>query len=372
MNHKDLFEFSNPKAAYLSQEEEIDSTIKKILLSGEYVLNKQVRLLEENFAKYIGVHCALGVNSGTDALILGMRGMGIGEGDEIITTSLTASATISAIRMVGATPVYVDVDANTLNIDCNAVESRISPRTVGIIGVHLYGNPCDLISLKKIVSKNGLVLIEDCAQATGANFQGVKVGSFGNLACFSFYPTKNLGAFGDGGMIATSDENLYSVICRLRQYGWDEGRVSVEVSGVSRLDEIQAGVLNVKLTHLEKKNMRRREIANMYRKNLNESKFRITQETENGFHVYHLFTARVKGRHKLMDNMKEQGINLGIHYAVPTHKQLALRGTSKEFLPITENACEEIVSLPMYPEIENLEVERICEKLNLYAEEYYV
>lgn len=343
---------------------EIDRAIEKVLLKGTYVLGEEVEKFERKFANYIGKRYCVGVNSGTDALILSLRCIGVGPGDEVITTSLTASATVASIAVLGATPVFVDIDSKTLNIDVDKIIDRISSKTVAVIAVHLYGNPCEMQKLKKICSQYNLSLIEDCAQANGSTYLGDRVGSFGDLSCFSFYPTKNLGAIGDGGAILTSNKKYYAKIKSLRQYGWNSHRSSCEISGVSRLDEIQAAILNVKLNSLDEQNMKRRQIALIYAQNLDLEKFTLPSETISGKHVYHLYVVRSSQRDFCIRSLQRQGVKPSIHYRVPTHLQPAFNHTKQSHLQVTEKIATEIFSLPMFPELSENTVIEICNILN--------
>jgi len=343
---------------------EIDRAIEKVLLKGTYVLGEEVEKFELKFANYIGKKYCVGVNSGTDALILSLRCIGVGPGDEVITTSLTASATVASIAVLGAIPVFVDIDSKTLNIDVNKIIDRISSKTVAVIAVHLYGNPCEMQKLKKICSQYNLTLIEDCAQANGSTYLGDRVGSFGDLSCFSFYPTKNLGAIGDGGAILTSNKKYYAKIKSLRQYGWNSYRSSCEISGVSRLDEIQAAILNVKLNSLDKQNMKRRQIALIYAQNLDLEKFTLPSETTFGKHVYHLYVVRSSQRDFCIRSLQRQGVKPSIHYRVPTHLQPAFNHTKQSHLQVTEKIATEVFSLPMFPELSENTVIEICNILN--------
>lgn len=343
---------------------EIDQAIERVLLKGTYVLGEEVENFERNFAQYIGKKYCAGVNSGTDALILSLRCIGVGPGDEVITTSLTASATVAAIAVLGAIPVFVDIDSKTLNIDVDKIEERISLKTKAVVAVHLYGNPCEMKKLKKICSQYNLTLIEDCAQANGSTYLGDRVGSFGDISCFSFYPTKNLGAMGDGGAILTSNKKYYAKIKSLRQYGWNFDRSSCEISGVSRLDEIQAAILNVKLNSLDEQNMKRRQIASIYAQNLDQEKFTLPSETIFAKHVYHLYVVRSSQRDSCIRSLERQGVKPSIHYRVPTHLQPAFYHAKQFHLQVTEKIATEIFSLPMFPELSEDTVIKICNILN--------
>jgi dTDP-4-amino-4,6-dideoxygalactose transaminase len=354
--------FANPSEENNLIFNEIQAAISSVLKSNDYVLGPQVEIFEENFAKFIGVKHCIGVNSGTDALILALRSLGIGKSDEVITTSHTAVATVAAIIAVGATPIYVDIDLSTYNIDPSKVVDAITPQTRAIIAVHLYGNPCDLKSLCEIAKSNSLFLIEDCAQSTGAEIEGQKVGSFGDLACFSFYPTKNLGCVGDGGAILLQDSNLADKIIKLRQYGWDANRNSQISSAASRLDELQAAILNVKLKHLDQNNQARICLANQYKANLEKTKFILPETSEKFKHVYHLFVVRAKNRDSVINYLNSHQIFPGIHYKLPVHLQTAYFNRNQN-LANTEYVCTEILSLPIYPTLSSNQIDDISERL---------
>lgn len=335
---------ANPRASYVEHRDEINEAIHNVLESGSYILGDQVRLFENNFAKYIGVKYCVGVASGTDALFLSMKALGIGKGDEVITVSHTAVATVSSIVMTGATPVLIDIEPETFTMDTFKIKSAITKNTKAIIPVHLYGNPCSMFQILDIALKYSIAVIEDCAQSTGAiyryNRNEKSVGSIGNLGCFSFYPTKNLGCFGDGGAITTDSKKLYDKLLLLRQYGWKKRYIS-EIHGYnSRLDEIQAAVLNVKLKYLDEDNKKRQQIA-------------INRGESSSNSVYHLHVVREKNRAKVMTKMLKEGVQTAIHYPVPIHLQpgykhlVRVSGTMVE----TERAAKEVMSLPMYPQL---------------------
>jgi len=284
-----------------------------------------------------------------------MRALGIGPGDEVITVSHTALATTAAIVMTGATPVLVDIEESYYTIDPIKVASAVTPKTKAILPVHLYGQPCDMDPLIDLAQKNNLKVIEDCAQAHGALYKGRKVGTMGDIGCFSFYPTKNLGALGDGGGIITNDSSIAEHLRQLRQYGWDFERVAQTSSGVSRLDEIQAAVLRVKLKYLDDSNAKRRHIALSYNELLKNSSLTLPQERDNCQHVYHLYVVRSDNRDKNMDDLAEKNIFGGIHYTHPVHMhpgyEMQFRIAS-EGLFVTDKIVKEILTLPLYPELD--------------------
>jgi dTDP-4-amino-4,6-dideoxygalactose transaminase len=353
---------ANPSSENLLILEEIQAAITTVLISNEYILGSQVSIFEENFAKFIGVEYCIGVNSGTDALILALRSLGIGKSDEVITTSHTAVATIAAIVSVGATPVFVDIDLETYNIEPNQIVGAITTRTKAIIAVHMYGNPCDMESLCQISKAYSIFLIEDCAQATGAEFKGKKIGSFGDISCFSFYPTKNLGCIGDGGAILVRDKNLADMLLKLRQYGWNSERNAELKSNASRLDELQAAILNVKLNNLDRLNNARINIANQYRKNLQNSTLFLPETHNESTHVFHLYVVKSTQRDALIKHLNFYNIYPGIHYKIPVHLQTAYND-KKRHLPNTEKVCAEILSLPMYPTLSTDQIDFISERI---------
>jgi len=344
---------------------EIDLAIKRVLNSGQLILGREVKNFENNFSRYLGVKYGVGVNSGTDALKISLRSLGVGPGHEVITVSNTAVPTVSAIREVGAMPKLVDIKEN-YTIDETKIVKAITKKTKHIIAVHLYGQPCNMPAILKIAKKYKLKVIEDCCQAHGAKINGRAVGAFGHIGCFSFYPTKNLGAYGDGGMILTNNKNLAATCRALRMYGMKEGYHS-EIEGYnSRLDEIQAGILNVKLKYLDKWNERRKAIAGYYLKNIKNQKIILAKIDKNISSSFHLFVIRTANRRKLEKYLKASGIGYGIHYPYPVHCQPAYKFLNYKpgNLPRTEKFAEQILSLPIFPELTDSELKYIVQKLN--------
>jgi dTDP-4-amino-4,6-dideoxygalactose transaminase len=361
MNEKILC--ANPRRQFVTQSEEIETAISRVLKSDFYVLGSEVDNFEKEFANYCGSSACIGVNSGTDALILSLRAIGVGSGDEVITPSHTAVATVAAIVNCGATPIFVDVDPISYTIDASLISQAVTSRTKAIIVVHIYGHPCDMNSIMEVAHTHNVDVIEDCAQAHGAEWNGKKVGTFGIVGCFSFYPTKNLGAIGDGGAVVTNDPVIAERIRSLRQYGWDSNRVSIEPSGISRLDEIQAAILRVKLPRLDIQNERRRAIATAYRERLLQVDLVLPTERPGVKHAYHLFVIRIKNRENVILHLNSLGIFPGIHYPLPVH----LHPSYSRFAPrdsgalkVTESLSKEILSLPMFPELSDSEIERVC------------
>jgi len=356
---------ANPGMAYRAHRDEIDAAVHHVLESGRYILGEQVKAFETAFAAYCGVAYAVGVASGTDALHLALRACGVGSGDEVITVAHTAVATVAAVELAGARPVLVDIDPAHYTLDPARLESVLTPRTRAVIPVHLYGCPADLSPIRDWADRHGVWVIEDCAQAHGAWYQGRRVGAWGHLATFSFYPTKNLGAFGDGGAVVTDDPVLAGRLRELREYGWRERYISADRGFNSRLDELQAAILNVKLRYLDQDNEKRRKLADIYNAMLRESDLILPVEPPRSTHVYHLYVVRSKRRDALRAWLYEQGIGTAIHYPQPVHLQPAYAdlGYSVGSLPATEWVAGQVLSLPLYPELEEVQVQRIAEAI---------
>lgn len=343
---------ANPKAQYLSYKDEIDAAISRVLDSGWYILGKEVELFEEEFADFIGVKHGIGVGSGTEALHMALVACGIGPGDEVITVAHTAVATAAAISLAGATPAFVDIEPENFTIDPNCIQEAITPKTKAIIPVHIYGHPADMDSIMRIAQEKGLNVIEDCAQAHGAKYKGQRVGSIADMGCFSFYPTKNLGAIGDGGMVVTNNSELAEKTRLLREYGWKERFVSSSEGWNSRLDEMHAAILRVKLKHLDEDNQNRVKLAEQYLEDLQDLPLGLPKREDNCTHVYHLFVIKTDNRKALQDYLEEKGISTSIQYPVPIHLQGYYMSLAKNIsLRVTEKLAKEILSLPMYPEL---------------------
>lgn len=342
---------------------EIDTAIERVLQRGWFILGPECEAFETEFADYIGVPYAVGCNSGTDAIELAFRALGIGEGDEVITAPLTAAFGVFAITAAGATPVFVDINPRTYNLDANRVEAAITSRTRAIMPVHLYGQPADMGTLLEIAEQYDLRIVEDCAQAHGATYRGQRVGSLGDVAAFSFYPTKNLGAYGDGGMVVTSSQAVAERLKMLRN-GGQRTRYAHEIYGInSRLDEMQAAILSVKLKHLDADNARRQQIAARYHKRLGDSPVQVPWVASDVEHVYHLYVVRPPDREALTAQLKAQGVGAMVHYPTPTHLQGAYHdlGYPAGAFPEAEAAALEILSLPIYPELTDEEVEYVAQ-----------
>ncbi len=349
--------FNELRSGYLAHQAEIDAAVQRVLQSGWYILGREVAAFEAEFADFCGAAGCVGVNSGTDALYLALRACDIGPGDEVITVAHTAVATVAAIRMTGATPVLVDIDAQTYTMAAAALAAAITPATRAVIPVHLYGHPADMDAI--LSAAKGLVVIEDCAQAHGAQYKGKPVGSFGALACYSFYPTKNLGALGDGGAVTSNHPELLERLRLLREYGWTpQARYVSQVEGVnSRLDELQAAILRVRLRHLDAENARRRTLAALYDALLPNALKRPVASTDCR-HVYHLYVVQHPHRDALRTRLADAGVGTGIHYPTPVHRQPAYQHgqVRAAALPVTECAAREVLSLPMYPALSEAQV----------------
>jgi len=356
-------------AQYQELKNDIHAAVEGVFKSGHFINGPNVSALESEIAQYVGCRFAVALNSGTDALHLALRALDIGRGDEVITTPFTFIATTEAIGIVGATPVFVDIDPATYNIDCAAIEAAISPRTKAIMPVHLYGAPAALARIKEIAERHHLAIIEDCAQAIGAQSDGKRVGSFGEFGAFSFFPSKNLGAFGDGGMLTTNSEELGARARSLRAHG---GRVKYyhEELGVnSRLDEVQAAILRVKLPHLETWIERRRAVAHRYSQALSQA---VVTPVENPIdrHVYHQYTIRVDDRDGVVTALKSAQIQSMIYYPVPLHLQQVHKdlGYREGSFPASEIAAREVLSLPMFPELAGEDQQQVIAELLRVAE----
>lgn len=354
---------ASPHKQYQALKGEIDAAVQRVLDSGYYILGPEVKAFEEEFAAYLGLPHFCGVGNGTDALHVALAALGLKAGDEVITTSHTAVATVTAVVQAGCTPVLAEIEPEYYTLDPCSVEACITPRTKAIIGVHIYGQPVDIPAFAALAKKRGLFFIEDCAQAHGAKLGGRMVGTFGDISCFSFYPTKNLGALGDGGGVGTKDPALAEKIRLIRQYGWAERYVSHVHGWNTRLDELQAAVLRVKLRHLDRENARRREIAKAYQAGLRGiGQLTLPAIRENSEHVFHLFAVRSPKRDLLQKKLHDSGVQTLVHYPVPVHLQPAYRWVrAGGGLAVTEALAREELSLPMHPYLTDEEVKRTVE-----------
>ena len=364
---------TDPRAGYLAQRAAIDAAIARVLEGGIYILGQEVVAFEAAFAAFVGVTHAVGVGNGTDAIELALRACGVGAGDLVFTVSHTAVATVAAIERTGATAALIDVEPGTYTIAPHELSRalRMPPkgRPAAVLPVHLYGQPADLSALSDIARTHGLRLIEDCAQSHGALLCGRPVGSVGDIGCFSFYPTKNLGALGDGGMVVTNDPTLASAAREIREYGWRERYISARVGINSRLDAIQAAILGVKLERLAADNARRQAIATRYDVGLAGLPLAVPTRRPNATHVFHQYVIRLAGRDPLRDRLRGAGITTGIHYPAPVHRQPAYEGRlvpGPLGLGVTERAAAQILSLPIYPQLSDEAVERVIAEIRRF------
>jgi dTDP-4-amino-4,6-dideoxygalactose transaminase len=355
--------FVNLNQQYMDIKDEVNQSIETVLKRGNFVLGENVKKFEIEFAEYCQCIYGIGVGSGTDALYLSLLSLNIGNGDEVITVPNSFISTTYAIAYTGAKTVFIDIDPMTYNINPALIEEVISDKTKAIIPVHLYGQPCDIDSIMAIADKYSLKVIEDACQAHGARFKGKKVGSFGDAGCFSFYPTKNLGAYGDGGFITTNNDALAKKLYLLRNYGQAEKYRHITRGFNTRLDEIQAAVLRIKLRKIEGWNEKRRKLSSYYDKCL-EGNSNIVRPWINECvqHVYYLYVIRCKEREKLQEHLSDNGVGTLIHYPIPIHKQDACKEINIRTGPLkmTEKYANEILSLPLYPEMSLEDVERVC------------
>lgn len=351
---------------------DLDQAIHNVMARGDFALGEDVTRFEEEFAAFCGTRFAVGVDSGLSALDLSLRALGVGAGDEVIVPAHTFIATAAAATFAGAHPVFVDVSANTYNIDVSKIEAAITPRTKAIIPVHLYGLPAEMSEIMALADRYGLVVIEDACQAHGASYKGQRTGSIGHAAAFSFYPTKNLGGCGDGGMMVTNDENVAEQVRALRNCGQKEKYIHELAPFNHRLDTLQAAILRVKLQHLDEWIAARRSHAALYTELLSEiGEVAVPVEPANTTHVYHLYVLWTRDRDALRSYLQEQGIATGIHYPIPIHLQpfYAGNGFQRGQFPITEKLCEGIVSLPMFPEMTDEQVQYVAEKVIAFTEQ---
>jgi len=361
-----MIPFAELRSQYASIKDDIDEAIQRVLENGWYILGENVERFEKEFADYCGAKYAIGVGSGTEALHLALLACGVQPGDEVITVPNTAVPTASAISFANAVPVFVDIDPVSYNMDPTQIERRITPRTRAVIPVHLYGQAADMDPILEVAHRHNLKVVEDAAQAHGTEYRGKRVGALGDVGCFSFYPSKNLGAYGDGGAIVTNDEDLAQNAFLLRNYG-QKTRYYHSTKGFnSRLDELQAAVLRVKLRYLDSWNEARRQRAARYDRLLANSGVTTPAEMPYGRHIYHLYVIRSPKRDDLQRFLESRGIGTIIHYPVPIHLQEAYQdlGQAPGSFPIAERHAREALSLPMYPELPEESIERIAEAIH--------
>jgi len=358
---------ANPSEQFKSYQLEIEKAVISVMRSNRYVLGKEVDSLEKEFADYIGTTSAIGVANGTDAIELALRALNIGPGDDVITVSHTAVATVAAIECTGAKAVLVDVEPKSYTLNPVQLEECFTKNTKAIIVVHLYGNAADLDSIVTFCNSHKLFLIEDVSQAHGAKYNGKRLGSFGDFGCFSCYPTKNLGAIGDAGLVTTNNNDLANKVRMLREYGW-ENRTSIFPGRNSRLDEIQAAVLRVKLKYLDADNEKRRKLAKYYSDELSELPIQLPSIRAGVESVFHLFVVQVENRQLLLKYLKEEGILAGIHYLLPVHLQPAYQDhiQTANDMSTSESIVKKIISLPIYPELSFDDAKKIINTLKKF------
>lgn len=351
------------KRQYLSIKDEIDRAISRVIDNSSFILGEEVSSFEQDFARFCQVKYAVGTSSGTAALRLALVCLGMARGDEVVTTPFTFIATAESIIQVGARPVFVDIEEDTYNLDVGKVERAITKKTKAIIPVHLYGHPVDLDPLIEIAKKYKISIIEDACQAHGALYKAKRVGSIGDVGCFSFYPGKNLGCYGDGGILVTDNKEIYEKARLLRDHGRSDKYTHILHGYNFRLDALQAAILKVKLRYLDQWNDKRRKNAKFYNDKLN-TLHTVVKPVEKDYakHVYHLYAIRTKERDKLKSFLKQNGVDSGIHYPIPLHKQPVYADVKlyRDKLPISENHSEQVLSLPMFAELEKSQIEKIC------------
>ena len=364
---------TDPRAGYFEQKDEIDAAIARVLASGQYILGQEVEGFEAAFAAWLGMGHAVGAGSGTDAIELALLACNVASGDLVFTVSHTAVATVAAIERAGAVPVLVDIEPGGFTMDpaslAVALRSPPSGRPAAILPVHLYGEPADLAPIMELAGRHGLRLIEDCAQSHGAAYRGRPTGSFSDIACFSFYPTKNLGALGDAGMTATDDPELAVALRELREYGWRERYVSARTGINTRLDPLQAAILAARLPRVGDDNARRQRIAARYDQGLAGLPLGLPRRHAECAHVFHQYVIRSAERDRLREHLRVAQIGTGIHYPVPVHLQPAYQGRLGEFpvgLPETTRAVREILSLPIYPQLAEEAADRVIAEIRRF------
>lgn len=358
-------------AQYKTIRKEIDNVVKEVIESGWFIMGPNVKAFEEEMAEYCGTKYAIACASGTDALMMGLMAMDIQPGDEVITTPFTFAATAEVVALLGVRAVFVDIDSVSYNIDVKAIKNAITQKTKAIIPVHLYGQPADMDEITELAKDNNLIVIEDACQAVGAKYKGNKACSMGNMGCLSFFPAKNLGAYGDGGMILTSDEELNRKLCMIRDHGSDR-RYHHAILGLnSRLDALQAAILRVKLKYIDDWNEARKDRAALYTELLRNAAVQVPTVLDDRTHVFHQYTLRVKNRDGLREFLQENGIASAIHYPIPLHMQPAFHdpGQAEGNFPIAEGIARDVISLPMYPELTEEAIQFIASKIIEFTSE---
>lgn len=364
-----MISFGNPYSSYKAYKSEIDQAIQRVINSGSYILGKEVEAFEQEFASFNNENFhAIGVANGTDAIALCLRSLGLGFGDEVITPSHTAVATVAGIEQAGCSPVFADIDPVSRCMAPKSVIQRINSKTRAIMPVHIYGQPADMPKLLEIAQDKNLEIIEDCSQAHGAEINGSKVGTFGILAAFSCYPTKNLGGTGDGGVILSETLELAEQIKSLRQYGWNNQRESVKPGFNSRLDEMQAAILRVKLKHLSEDNRKRREIADRYDEAFSSLPVTLPHRPQNQLHAMHLYVIECDQRDELLKYLRSNQVGASLHYPLAVHQHVAYseRIRGGDYLPVTENFYQKNLTLPMFPELSDEAVDKIISSVRTW------
>lgn len=362
---KDGIPFLDLGAEFARLEREWFDSLRETGARGSFILGPNVQAFENEFADYLGVHHAVGLANGTDALLLGLRALGVGPGDEVVTTPYTFFATTEVISLLGATPVFVDIDPHSFNMDPDLIGAAVTAKTKAILPVHLFGHPADMDAINAIAQEHGIAVIEDCAQACGARWKGKPAGSFGDCAAFSFYPTKVLGCYGDGGMLITSDEEVADQVRRLRNHGATSHFMHDQIGYNSRLDEIQASLLRIKFQHLGDVIAARQRIANAYDKRLRGSRVITPTQAEQSGHAFNLYTVRLPDRDAARQRFVEHKIGHSLCYPLPLHLQAVYKDLGYEAgsLPVSEQASRECISLPVYPDMPDEHIDRVCEIL---------
>ncbi len=351
---------------YKMFEKDIIRSVSKVLSSGSYILGENVKIFEESVGKYLGTRYTVSCNSGTDALVMSLRALNIGNNDQVITTPFTYFATSEAISLVGAKPIFADINPHTFNINPKKLEKLISKKTRAILSVNLFGQACELDNISRIAKKYNLSHIEDCAQSFGSTYKTKQTGSYGDIGCFSFFPTKNLGCFGDGGLITVKNKKIYESLLKLRTHGGIKRNQHDMIGYNSRLDEIQAAILNIKLKHINKFIDKRIDVAESYYRLIKNDKIRLPFRDINGKHTFNQFTIRVENRKKLGKHLKKHMIPYGIYYPKPIYKYKAYANFKCDDLPMVEKVSNQCLSLPIYPELELKDIETISSVLNNY------
>ncbi len=347
-------------------ENDINRKVLKIISSGSYILGDNVKSFEKNVSHYLGSKYTVSCNSGTDAIVMSLRALDISNNDEVITTPFTYFATSEAISLVGARPVFADINPHTFNINPKNIRKLINKKTKAILSVNLFGQPSELDLISKIARENNIYHIEDCAQSFGATYKNKQSGTFGDMGCFSFFPTKNLGCFGDGGLITVKNRKIYNMLLKLRTHGGIKRNQHDLIGYNSRLDEIQAAILDIKLKYINKFLDRRRKIANIFFNEIKNDRLRLPHITKNANHTFNQFTLRVKDRSRLQKHLLQNKIPYGIYYEQPIYKYKAYKDCVYKPLPMVEKVTKECLSLPIYPEISMNDIKKICRALNHY------